>query len=281
MKLEELLYRAWEKGRRRWPQVELPADIFVRHFIQLWRKVATEEELALRLERDTLDVEGMYLACACVYKIPKADQILEHEYFKKLRPLLRRLGLSEARVDEVLQMVRELLLMGTRESGPKLAGYTGSGRLMRWMETVAVRIVPKTGSSIPPMPGDSTLGALAWSGTDPELALIKSDYRREFRQALNDARATLSDRDHNLILFHYSHRMPTTQMGPIFGVDQSTISRRLKEARDKILRETKRLLKERLNLSSQEFESLMNIIWSNIDISLSQIFSDDEDKEKG
>jgi RNA polymerase sigma-70 factor len=65
-------------------------------------------------------------------------------------------------------------------------------------------------------------------------------------------------------------------MGPLFGKDQSTISRWLKDVRERVYEETKRRLQERLRLSSQEFESLMSAIQSKFDVSLSQLLGQGE-----
>jgi RNA polymerase sigma-70 factor len=63
-------------------------------------------------------------------------------------------------------------------------------------------------------------------------------------------------------------------MGPLFRVNQSTVSRWLKSARQAIYEETRRRLQERLNLSSQEFESLLAVIDSQLEVSFSQILKE-------
>jgi len=269
---ESLLLRAWEAGRRRWPKVDLPAEVFIRHLTGLLPKPRAERPLASLLTQ--LDLEGLYLACACVNDVPAAGEMLEQHYMAKLPGLLGYLKLSEAMLDEVCQWVRTQLLVRTPEAPPRLAEYTGRGALMIWMRVIAVRMALKQGASVREIADGNGLSAVAdlpAPGEDAELALIKSRYRQEFRQAVREAFAALSDEQRYLLRLHFIEGLPTTRMGTLFGKDQSTISRWLKDARQKVYEETKRRLQERLYLSSQEFESFMSAIKSNFDVSLGQL----------
>jgi RNA polymerase sigma-70 factor len=278
-KCEELVRRAWEAVRHRWKQVDLPEDVFIRHVLRLLPTVCQEYTLKSLLEK--YDLEGLYLACACVNGVPNAANALEQDYMAHLPAPLRSLRLSEAMLDEVCQKVRMHLLVGTPRGGPRLATYTGSGGLMSWMQVIATRMALKLGASVRETPDDNALAAmedLPAPGTDPEMALLKSRYRRQFSQAVREAFAALPN-ERYLLQLHFIERLPTTKMAPLFDKDQSTISRWLKDAREAIYWETKRRLKDRLQLTTQEFESLMETIRSRFDVSLSQILNDQDGDE--
>jgi RNA polymerase sigma-70 factor, ECF subfamily len=273
---ESLLRRAWETGRRQWPQVDLPAEVFIRHVTRLLPEPPAKAALAPLI--DKLDLEDLYLACACVNDVPVAGELFEQHYMAKLPALLGYLKLSSAMLDEICQQVRTHLLVRTPEGTPRLAEYTGRGALMVWMRVIAVRMALKQGASARESPDEHGLAALENlpdPGMDAEMALLKSHSRHEFRQAVREAFAALSDDQRYLLRLHFIEGIPTTRMGPLFGKDQSTISRWLKEVRQSVYEETKRRLKERLRLSSQEFESLMSAIQSRFDVSLSQILGDE------
>jgi RNA polymerase sigma-70 factor (ECF subfamily) len=275
--LQELLRRAWEIGRRRWPQVDLTADVFMRHVPQVQPQARSESSFEPLLEK--LDLEGLYLACACLSGVPNAMNMLEQHYMAQL-PALLGPKLSKATVDEVCQMVRTHLLVGTPTGGPQLAKYTGSGSLMNWIRVIAVRMALRLGMARE-TPDQSALGAIEdfpALDTSPELALLKSRYRHEFYQALREAFAVLP-RERRLLRLHFMEGLPTTKMGPLFAKDQSTLSRWLKDAREKVYEETKRRLKDRLRLTTHEFESLMEAIQSRFDMSLSQILKEDAGEE--
>jgi RNA polymerase sigma-70 factor (ECF subfamily) len=274
VEVEGLLRRVWAEGRGRWPQVELPEDVFVRHVAQLLPEARKKEELAPVLER--LDREGLYLACACVKGVPGAIQALEDHYLAKLPGALSYLKLSQTTVDDVCQLVREHLLVGTAEAGPKLAGYTGRGALLTWMRVTAARMAQRLSASGPEAADEDMIEALPAPDTDVEFELNKRHYRQEFRQALREAFTALSSEQRYLLRLHFMEQLPTTRIAPLFGKDQSTISRWLKEARQKVYEETKQRLRERLGLSSLQFESHTNALASHFDMSLSQFLADDE-----
>jgi RNA polymerase sigma-70 factor len=277
VELGELLRRAWAVGRRRWPRVDLPEHVFVSHVTHLLPEASKAELFAPVLER--LDLEGLYLACACVHGVPAAIQALEDHYFAKLPASLGYLKLTAMLVEDVCQKVREHLLVSTPESGPKLAGYTGRGALLTWMRVTAARMARRQSASSHETPEEDVINALPSPDADAEFELNKLQYRHEFRQALREAFAGLSSEQRSLLRLHFMDRLPTTQMAPLFGKDQATISRWLKKAREAVYEETKRRLQQRLGLSSQQFESHTNALKSHFDMSLSQLLGDAEEAE--
>ncbi|HVG59738.1 MAG TPA: sigma-70 family RNA polymerase sigma factor [Hyalangium sp.] len=278
--LQKLLRRAWETGRRQWPQVDLTAEIFMRHLFQVLPQARAASSFEPLFEK--LDLQGLYLAGACLNDVPHAMSMLEQHYMAQI-PALLGPKLSKATVDEVCQMVRTQLLVGASAGGPRLASFKGLGSLMSWIQVIAVRMAVRLGNSDRETPDQSALGvieAFPSPDMDPELALIKSRYRHEFNQALREAFAVLPKEERYLLWLHFFKGLPTTKMGPLFKKDQSTISRWLKEAREKVYEETKRRLKDRLRLTTQEFESLMDAIKSRLDMSLSQILKEDDGREE-
>jgi RNA polymerase sigma-70 factor, ECF subfamily len=277
---EDLLRRAWETGRDPWPAVDLPADVFVRHLARRLPEDSVDVPLERVLAR--LILTDLYLACACVHKVPGAIEALERHDMEKLSASLGFLKLSATTLDDICQMVRIHLLVGTAGSNPQLGEYKGVGTLLSWMRVIAARMAHKQGVTVRETPTENVLAAIEAMpvlGPDAELELIKRRYRHQFRRAVREAFATLSSEQRQLLWLHFIDRMPTTKMGPLFGVDQSTASRKIKSARHAVYEETKRLLQERLGLSSQEFKSLMKVIDSQLDLSLSEDLVDEEKKE--
>lgn len=276
---ESLLHPAWEKARRIWPQVDLSFEVFVR-FVQDLPKDAKKSVPGAPIEQKEL--EELYLTCACVNDVPGAILSLEHDYMSKLPGLLGYLKLPAAVLEEICQEVRKHLLVRTPEGGMLLNMYTGRGSLLSWLKVTSVRMALRQAPPSRETPDEHALAALEELpalGTDPEMALLKQRFRAEFRQALREAFASLSSQQRHLLRLHFIQRLPTTKMAPLFGKDQSTISRWLKDAREKVYEETKRLLKERLQLSSREFESTMNAFTSVFDIGLSQILGEENEGE--
>jgi RNA polymerase sigma-70 factor len=280
--LEVLLRRAWETGHESWPQVALLPEVFVRHLAQKLTEARAEGPLATVLGQ--LAIPDLYLACACVHEVPAAIEMLERHYLAKLPASLAYLKQPATLIDDVCQKVRMHLLLGTTGAGPQLAEYKGRGALLSWIRVMAVRMVLK--QVVPPREAPAerdenlleAIEAMPVPGPDLELDLIKRRYRHEFRQAAHEAFHALTSEQRHLLRLHFVDRLSTTEMGALFRVNQSTVSRWLKNVRLAVYEETKRRLSERLDLSSREFASLLNVIASQIDLNLSQILKGDEAK---
>lgn len=279
--LEKLLRHAWETGRGPWQQLPLPADVFVRHLARQMPAGNAGSSLALLVEQ--LELVDLYLACACMHGEPAAVEVLEQQYLAKLPSLLSYLRLPISLLDEVCQQVRIHLLIGTTDAtGPRLGEYTGRGSLMSWIKVIAVRLALKHGPSARETPEEDVIEALKnLPAPEPsmELDLIKRRYRREFHQAVREAFAALSSNQRHMLQLHFVDGLSMTEMGSLYRVNQSTISRWLRDARQSIYEGTKNLLKERLQISSREFESLLAAIESQLDLSLSELLVTEDRKE--
>jgi RNA polymerase sigma-70 factor len=272
---ESLLEYAVEVGRSRWPQFDLPAEVFVRYLAQRLPEATPEKTLKQVLEG--LRLADLHLACACVNKVPGADEALEEYCLTKVRLSLKQ---PDSVVDEICQNLRIQLLLDTPQVGPQIAAYKGKGSLPSWARVIAVNMLLKQANPGPVKTDENVLAALEAlpaPGPSTEFELIKRRCYLEFRQALQQAFAALSREQRNLLRFYFVDRLTTTEISELFRVGQPTVSRWLKRTREQIHEETKHRLKERLRLSSQEFESLVEDIMSRFDLSLSQVLEEEEE----
>jgi RNA polymerase sigma-70 factor (ECF subfamily) len=276
--LERLLQRAVETGARAWPDVSVPAEVLVRYLAQRLPPVHAGVSLAEVLER--MHMADLHLACACMNKVPEALPALERHYLAELPAQLKQ---PPSVADEVCQSVRIQLLVGTAQAGPRLATYMGHGSLRNWLRVMAVHLIPHTPGPLRQGGAEENilqvLEALPAAGPDAELDLIRSRFQRDFRLALRDAFAALTPEQRRMLRFYYIDRVTTTELGRLFGMNQSTASRKLTLARETVYEETRRLLQERLKLSSQEFDSLLIAVRSRLDVSIGQLLREPDDAQ--
>lgn len=116
-------------GCSRWPTVALSEDDFA-------RSIAGHVDAAEHPER--LHAEDLYLAAACLEGIEEAQISFEDEMVPGMRQALRKMRSPPDRVDEVIQSLRERLLVGSKAHPPKLRDYSGRGPLGRWLQVTAV-----------------------------------------------------------------------------------------------------------------------------------------------
>jgi RNA polymerase sigma-70 factor (ECF subfamily) len=276
---EDLLQRAYEVGQKRWPRLALSAEVFIRYLRERLPPADPKVRLAQVLD-EQLYVADLYLACACVHNVPEALEALEQHCLMRLRETLKQ---PAAVVDDVLQQVRVHLLVGTTASGPQLPTYLGQARICSWIRAIAVRMVLHQLAPVVERHDENVLEALAAlpaPGGGAELDLIRGMFQRDFKQALREAFAALTRQQRNMLRLYHVDGLTTTELGRLNGESQPTTSRKLARAREAVYEHTRRLLQERLNLSSQSFESLLNVVRSQLDLSIGQLLRDEETESK-
>ena len=210
--------------------------------------------------------EDIYLACACASGVTSAIAAFDREVLEQTRPVLRRLGCSESEQDDVLQEVREKLLVGTQSSDGKLSQYQGTGPLLGWVRAVAGRQAlaarrrRKPNETLDPDVLDLT--------DDPHLGALKQRYRNEFRSAFRAAVAALSEDDRALLADVVIREIPVGEIAERHGVHRVTASRWLAKIRQTLLTDTRSRLAETLDLVSDDIDSVIRLIDSQLDISL-------------
>jgi RNA polymerase sigma-70 factor (ECF subfamily) len=266
------LTRAWEDARAKWPTVELDPKLFVKHLAERLPAKAPTDPIEPLLESLVLD--DLYLACACLHGVPSAIAAFEHYYLPKLRKHLAQRRQSAAALDEICQLTRVKILVSTAEGPPKIADYAGEGSLMGWVRAIASRISLRQREAEKPGteedPGD-ILDMLPEPGAAPDMDAIRQRHQEDLRQAMREAFAMLSADDRHLLRLYYVDKLSMYKLMPLYGVSQPTISRRMADAREQVYKETRRLLQERLGLSQLEFQSFMKLIDSQFDVRISQL----------
>ncbi|MCY1074796.1 sigma-70 family RNA polymerase sigma factor [Archangium lansingense] len=266
---ERLLIQTWETSRAPWPAVNVPAESFLTHLAARLPEADPNSPLEPLLEK--LSLTELYLACACMRRIGPAIEFLERDYLSQLPRMLRSSNHPDAMIDDVCQLVRVKLLVSTPESGPKIAEYTGRGTLLSWVRTTAARIANKQREGVKAEPMDPTIffPDLPTPGDGPERALIGERSRAILRQAINGAFSVLPADKLYLIRLHVVDRLSSYELAALFGVNQSTVSRWLKTAREMVRDETERRLREELDFSRRDFESFISALDSKFELDMS------------
>jgi RNA polymerase sigma-70 factor, ECF subfamily len=274
--LEAGLTRALAEARAAWPAFAPPPE----HLLPF---------LAARLPEDQdpvsalaeLVVADLCLACACLRRDPAAMAAFEAAHFNMVEAALARLRAAPSQIDEVKQILREQLFVGTATTAPTLSTYSGSGSLGGWVRVTAVRAALRVlqrdqkGAS----PDPDMVEALPAAGNDPELEHLKVRYRAAFKEAFAAAVKRLTQRERNLLRYHHLEGLSVDEIGVLYSVGRSTAQRWVAKAREALLLDTRRELAERLRLGRGEFESIMRLIQSQLHVSLSAILPPEPELE--
>jgi RNA polymerase sigma-70 factor (ECF subfamily) len=265
--LEDALEVAWAAARAAWPELALDRERFAAHLAAR----ATDGDPAAVLA--ALHVEDLYLACACEAGDAAALAAFERRHRDDARVVLR-IDASPAFLDEVQQQLRLHLFV---RQPPKIAEYSGRGALAAWVRVVALRLgqMCKRAQLRDPAPpaafADADSDDAELAGEDPELDHIKRRYQREFNEAVAQAVRNLPPRERTILRLNVIDRLNIDKIGGLYGVHRATVAAWIASARRAILDETRRQLQETLALDGSGLDSLIGLLRSRLDVSLSQL----------
>jgi RNA polymerase sigma-70 factor (ECF subfamily) len=263
--LAAALASALEAGRAAWPDLALDPLDFAAH---LGAHAPDGADLAAAVAE--LHAAELYLACACARGEPRALACFDEHFLSGVgRTWGARHRLADF-ADEVRQALRVRLLVSEGGAPPRIAGYSGRGPLGAWVRMAATRLGLDLRRRERPGARDEDELSLEARGDDPELQYLKVRYAAELNEALQTTLAALSARTANVLRLHYQDGMTVDAIGTMYRVSGRTVQRWLAEARRTILGETRRLLSERLGLTDSRLDSLIGLVRSRLDISLSQ-----------
>jgi RNA polymerase sigma-70 factor (ECF subfamily) len=271
--LEALLDRALAAARAAWPEVHVTEQRFA---AQVARAVTSVEDAAMLPHLRLVD---LYLTAAVCDRDPVAVRAATTHYRPELAAALRHLNLAPLQADDVIQSIWENLLLDTELGEPRIARYRGQGDLRRWLRVSALRAAYRQleRSGRDASFDDDRLDALPDPGIDPELDVLKRRSLADFRAAFHAAIAALTPRQRTLLRRHHLDGMTIDDLGALYRVHRATAARWIAEARDDVLFQTKRELRQRLQISDAELASMLDLIRSRLDVSLERVLASSEE----
>lgn len=267
---EPTLLRTVEAARQAWPPLDLDPVEFVRF---LASRCSGDEELGTTLAR--LHVSDLWLAFGCTRQLPVALAEFDRSFLAKVPASLSKMNLDSAAIDDLVQALRQRLLVPEPGAAAPIATYGGRGSLGGWLAAAAVRAaIDLKRATQPRAPdGDERLAELASPALDPDAEYIRRRCGPEFKQAFQEALAGLSDQDRLLLRLSYLDRVSIDKLGDLFQVHRSTAARWLARCREELFEKTRALLRERLRLTDSEFASLAQALQSQLDVSINRFLA--------
>jgi RNA polymerase sigma-70 factor, ECF subfamily len=221
------------------------------------------------LERAT----DLYIACACAEGVPSAIDAFRRRYLPVVARAIARIDPSEAFLDDVMQALAIKFFVRAGNEPPGIAQYAGRSSLRSWVSTAAARTALNLRRRKVDRGHDdfgSSRTELRATG-DPELLLLKSRYKSEFETAIRVAMTAISAKERTLLLLQLRDGLTLPQLATIHKVSRATIARWLASARETLLEQTRRELTRRLQLSPSEYESLVALVRSQLDVTLTTL----------
>jgi RNA polymerase sigma-70 factor, ECF subfamily len=170
-------------------------------------------------------------------------------------------------IDETMQRLAERLFVGAPDHPPRIREYSGRSDLGRWVRVVALRLA----ADVLRGPGhrevlveQDDLAELALPARAPELELLRTRYGEQLRSAVVRAFAALPPATRVALRQYYFDNLGVEELGRLYGVAPSTVSRRLAKARAQVLDETRRIMRDELGLGDSEVDSIVRVMHTSL-----------------
>ncbi len=267
--LDELLASQLEAGAAAWGSVRIDADRYAAQLATAL-ELRTDEPARRILDGATVD---LYLAAACVARVPGAAEAFAIAVTPPLRRALTKLGAPPSVVDEVVQRVLvECLADPVR---PRIASYAGRGRLTSWVQTIGVRMCRRWMGELASAGGADVddLDRLPGAMTDAERQLRHARHAPAFRAAFETALASLTPRERNLLRQHHLDGLTIDRLGAMYRVDRATVARRIAALRRRVLEATREAIADDLDVPVTEVDTFLRSVRGSFGSSLRALFA--------
>lgn len=267
---------ALAEARNRYPAVHVTDQDFTTYLGE--RLKDSEADAGAIASRATSDI---YLACGCVAGDRDALIALDSQVLALLPGAMGRLNLSAAAVEEAIARARAKLLVGNDGRG-KLIDFSGTGDLRGWVKVIAIRDALRTArkEKREVSLSDELEAALPTSDLDPDLAYQRRLYRSEFKASFEAAVDELQPRERSLLRQSIVFGANVDQIALVYQVHRATSARWIAKAREQLGNKTRAHLRERLSISDTQFESIVRLIESQMDLSIERLLATQDVDEK-
>jgi RNA polymerase sigma-70 factor (ECF subfamily) len=254
-----------------WPELRIDPTQIIEFIAQ--RLAGTDLAAALA----SAPAADLVLAAACMAQEPTA-----HAAFEAVLSEVDAAGSSTRSpadlVDDVKQVIRLQLLVPRGEKPPGIGSYRGKGPLRGWVRITATReLIRHQRKLARERPSERPLDEAIGDAGDPVLSQLKSEYRAEFATALREAIAELDAETRTLLRQQIVDQLSIDEIGAAFGVHRATAARWLLRARGSLVTATRGRLAARLKISSDEIDSVIRLVQSQLDASVVRYLRDSDD----
>lgn len=207
----------------------------------------------------SLAFEDLYLAMGCQQGNERAWRIFERSFRGYLRRLCIRATGSETEGEELLGDLYADLV--DRPCAPgKMERYRGMASLGTWLAVIVRRMAldrARSGDRRSQRERDFEQALLQAEPSTPEGRLLQAEAASVGGEILREALASLEPRHRLVLALVYWDGLTLREAGQVLGIDFSTVSRRLKSAREAVGKAIRQVSRQRYGLPPEALAGLM------------------------
>jgi RNA polymerase sigma-70 factor (ECF subfamily) len=268
--LRDALVVQWDAARAAWPGIEVAPEQFAR---ELGRRISTHTGEITTTALEATHGGDVYLTIACCDGDVAAITLLDELVGRELRLAASKLRASPDQTSEIHAELRRILLVDDGERGAALRDYAGRGDLRGYVRVSATRALIRAinrGRREIAVDDDEVFDRML-PLDDPEISILRAQYRETVDAALRAALSGLDARSRALLRYQLIDGWSIDQVGKLYGVHRATAARWLVEARELLGASIRNELAARLQIAASEVDSIVRLVQSRVDMSLERI----------
>jgi RNA polymerase sigma-70 factor (ECF subfamily) len=183
----------------------------------------------------------------------------------------RKLRATDDQVADVDGHIRCMLFTAEPGRTAGLAEYRGQGNLRGYVRVIAWReLIRAINHGRKQEPIEPLLDKLDISYA-PEMHLLKSRYGGAIAESLRAAIEALDEHQRAILRYAMVAGWTTDRIGKLYGVHRTTVTRWVAAAREALAAQVCEEVAQRLGIASDEVASIVQLVRSQIDVSLARI----------
>ena len=246
-------------GREAWPGIVVEAARFAS---EVQRRA---KDAAL----DSLKGADLYLSIAASDGDERAVGIVRDMLEKEVAYASAKTTATRDQIAEVTAVISRVLFV---EPGA-LREYSGRGHLKGYLSVIATRELFKTVNKARKevaIEDDGVIDRLI-PHSDPELSILRAQYREVVDDAMRAAIATLDERGRALLRYAFVDGWNVDRVGQLYNVHRATAARWIATVREKLGETIRDQLAARLEIQGSDVDSIVRLVQSRIDVSLDRM----------
>jgi RNA polymerase sigma-70 factor (ECF subfamily) len=186
-------------------------------------------------------------------------------------------GFRDLAADELRQLLRIKLFVGTPGAPPKIRDYAGRGSLQGWLRVTAVRTFVDVVRATRSQRYERELDEAELLGlADPQGKSIGSELGAAVKKAFAEAVARLAPRQRVFLRHAYVDHHTLDQIATHYAIHRATVARTLAAAREQLIADTRAGVAAAVGVAGDELSSVIRALESHVELSLSRVLGRSE-----
>ena len=257
-------------AREAWPDLAIDPARFAGELGRRFSKVAAMDLSAIK-------AADVHLAAACLDGKPAAVEAVRQLLTREVGFAATKTTATREQIADVVGNLSRILFVDEPERPAALREYSGRGDLKSYLRVMAMRDLTRVvnrGRREVGIEDDGLIDRLV-PATDPELSILRAQYRDVVDQAMRAALASLDERNRALLRYAFIDGWNVDRVGEVYNVHRATAARWIAAAREKLGERIRDELASRLKIEVGEIDSIVRLVQSRIDVSLDRVLRAD------